>query len=124
MTIKKRLFQEIESSLDSLLKENLNFLHFLKTKQKAEKKDTPTSQVKSEDTQRLAESKSTDNSQLPYRPASGRSILRHAGTWEGDDFQECLQSVYATRGKAKFDYDLNPFVLVRAGGLGLYSRDF
>ena len=48
-----------------------------------------------------------DSSQLPYRPASGRSILRHAGTWEGDDFQECLQLVYATRGHAKFDYDFN-----------------
>ena len=45
----------------------------------------------------------------PYRPASGRSILRHAGTWAGDDYDECLQSVHATRGKAKFDYDLNPF---------------
>ncbi|WP_414545042.1 DUF2281 domain-containing protein [Nostoc sp. CCY0012] len=109
MTIKKRLFQEIESSPDSLLEETLDFLRFLKTKQEADKKDTPVSPVKLEDTQQLPESNSTENSQLPYRPASGRSILRHAGTWEGDDFQECLQSVYATRGKAKFDYDLNPF---------------
>lgn len=45
----------------------------------------------------------TDSSELPYRAASGRSILRHAGTWTGDDFHERLQSVYATRGKAKFD---------------------
>ncbi|MEM7581320.1 MAG: DUF2281 domain-containing protein, partial [Cyanobacteria bacterium P01_A01_bin.80] len=34
--------------------------------------------------------------------------LRHAGTWQGDDFDECLESVYATRGKAKFDEE-NPF---------------
>ncbi len=27
----------------------------------------------------------------------------HADTWEGDDFEECLQAVYATRGQAKFD---------------------
>ena len=46
---------------------------------------------------------SSHQEQLTYRPASGRSILRHAGTWSGDDFEECLQSVYATRGKAKFD---------------------
>ncbi|WP_414530566.1 DUF2281 domain-containing protein [Nodularia chucula] len=84
-------------------------MKFKKTKQEADNKDIPASQVKSEDTQRLPESNSTENSQSPYRPASGRSILRHAKTWEGDDFQECLQSVYATRGKAKFDYDLNPF---------------
>ena len=109
MTIKKRLFQEIESSPDSLLEETLDFLRFLKTKQEADKKDIPALQVKSKDTQIIPESQSVNNSQLPYRPASGRSILRHAGTWEGDDFQECLQSVYATRGKAKFDYDLNPF---------------
>jgi hypothetical protein len=102
MTIKELLFQEIESSPDSLLEETLDFLRFLKTKQESAKKDTLPPQVNSEETP-------IDSSQLPYRPASGRSILRHAGTWSGDDFQECLQSVYATRGKAKFDYDLNPF---------------
>ncbi len=36
---------------------------------------------------------------------SGRSILRHAGIWVGNDYQECLELVYASRGKAKFDYD-------------------
>lgn len=43
MTIKKRLFPEIESSPDSLLEETLDFLRFLKTKQEADKKDTPAS---------------------------------------------------------------------------------
>ena len=52
------------------------------------------------------ETDSTKNSQQPARPASGRSILRHAGTWAGDDIEECLQQVYATRKKAKFEYDL------------------
>ncbi|MCC5654813.1 DUF2281 domain-containing protein [Nostoc sp. XA013] len=46
---------------------------------------------------------SSEKEQLTYRPASGRSILRHASTWEGNDFEECLQAVYATRGQAKFD---------------------
>jgi hypothetical protein len=36
------------------------------------------------------------------RPASGRSILRHAGKWQGDDFEECLQAVYDSRSDAKF----------------------
>jgi hypothetical protein len=36
------------------------------------------------------------------RTASGRSILRHAGQWEGDDFEDCLQSVYNDRSEAKF----------------------
>jgi hypothetical protein len=76
MTIKKQLLEEIESSPDSLLAETLDFLCFLKTKPK--------------------------KFQQFYRSASGRSILRHAGKWEGDDLEECLRSVYATRGKAKF----------------------
>lgn len=33
----------------------------------------------------------------PFRPSSGRSLLRHAGTWAGDDFEVCLQLVYDTR---------------------------
>jgi hypothetical protein len=36
------------------------------------------------------------------RPASGRSVLRHAGTWQGDDFEDCLQVVYDSRSEAKF----------------------
>lgn len=113
MTIKEILLQEIESSPESLLEETLDFLRFLKTKQETVQKDTPSSLGKPEtagsDTLNQPQQNSTDNAQLPYRPASGRSILRYAGTWAGDDFDECLKSVYATRGKAKFDYDLNPF---------------
>lgn len=88
MTIKEQLLQEIESSPDTILAETLDFLRFLKTKE--------------------TETPPQAEEQLTYRPASGRSILRHAGTWSGDDFEECLQSVYATRGKAQFD-DENPF---------------
>jgi hypothetical protein len=106
MSIKKILLQEIESSPDFLLEESLDFLRFLKTKQESAKKDTePHNQ--------------TDSPQPAYRAASGRSILRHAGTWSGDDFHECLQSVDATRGKAKFDSELThsdpPTPLKRAG---------
>jgi hypothetical protein len=41
-----------------------------------------------------------------FRPATGpsiaRSLLQYAGTWEGDDLEECLRLVYATRSKARF----------------------
>lgn len=30
------------------------------------------------------------NNLAPFRPASGRSLLRHAGTWQGDNLEECL----------------------------------
>ena len=36
------------------------------------------------------------------RPGSGRSLLHHAGKWQGEDFDDCLQSVYDTRSEAKF----------------------
>lgn len=42
------------------------------------------------------------NEALPFRPASGRSLLRHAGTWAGDDFEECLKMVYDTRAPLEF----------------------
>ena len=44
--------------------------------------------------------------QPAFRPARGpstaRSLLKHAGTWEGDDLEERLAEVYSTRSKAKF----------------------
>lgn len=40
--------------------------------------------------------------QPSLRPGSERSILSHAGKWQGDDFEECLQSVYDTRSEAQF----------------------
>ncbi|MHC5862232.1 DUF2281 domain-containing protein [Nostoc sp.] len=122
MTIKEQITQELEKLPEPLLQEILDFVQFLQakhqqiaeTKQIQEHIESEThTQIKSTGSSLLEHLKTistpSDSSQLPYRPASGRSILRHAGTWSGDDFQECLQSVYATRGKAKFDYDLNPF---------------
>ncbi len=38
-----------------------------------------------------------------YRPASGRSILRHGDTWEEDDLEQCLQLMYENRGKVIID---------------------
>lgn len=38
----------------------------------------------------------------PFRSSSSRSVLRHAGTWAGDDFEECLQLVYDTRFEIEF----------------------
>ena len=45
---------------------------------------------------------------LPDEPASpspaqnhstAESLLKYAGTWEGDDLEECLKLVYDTRGR-------------------------
>jgi len=32
-----------------------------------------------------------------FRPPSGGSLLSHTETWEGSDFEECLETVYETR---------------------------
>jgi len=55
----------------------------------------------------LAEPKPLPDTQPPsFRPAEGpstaRSLLKFAGTWEGDDLEECLREVYENRTKAKF----------------------
>ncbi len=94
MTIKEQLFQEIESTPEELLEETLDFLRFLKTKQAKTKTDT---------------APASDTS-LPI-PSTGRALLEHLktiGTWEGEDAEECLSMVYATRGQAKFERP-NPF---------------
>jgi len=91
MTLKEQLIQEIETMPDDILVEMLDFAGFIKYK-RAQQHLVPQLQTA-----------------LPYRQASGRSILKSAGTWQGDDFEECLQMVYASRGKAHFDKHINPF---------------
>ena len=49
----------------------------------------------------LPDSKAIPN-KMPLRPASGRSFLRHVGTWQGGDFEERLQSVVESRGPVEF----------------------
>jgi hypothetical protein len=95
MTIKELLLLEIESTPDTILAETLDFIRFLKTKST---QTQPVSEVAP------SAAHTTVNS-------TGGSLLEHLktiGKWEGDDLKECLELVYATRGKAKFDYE-NPF---------------
>lgn len=48
----------------------------------------------------LPEAGESELEDAPFSTA--RAILKHAGTWAGDDFEECLQAVYDARGQAKF----------------------
>ncbi len=36
------------------------------------------------------------------RPSTAESLLRFAGTWVGDDFEECLQATYNSKLPAEF----------------------
>lgn len=96
MTTKEELSQEIESAPEALLAETLNYLRYLKATQPHK---APTS---SQPIPKKTNSKAS----------TGGSLLKHLeaiGSWQGDDLEECLASVYATRSKSKFYYDSNPF---------------
>jgi hypothetical protein len=93
MTIKEQLLQEMESSSDVLLAQTLDFLRFLKTKPESEELslDLP-SKTKPE----------TQQATPILRGSKAEDLLKFAGTWQGDDFEECLQLVYETRSQAEF----------------------
>jgi hypothetical protein len=108
MTIKELLFQEIESTPEELLKETLDFLQFLKTKRNIQdESEFPSAHSLSQiETQT---NKLSNTNQLVQ--TTGQTLLEHLktiGIWEGDDAQLCLEKVYASRGKARFDR-VNPF---------------
>jgi len=83
---------QIEQNISQLSAENLQVIAELV---ELMKKKQETAQITSEAT--------------VYQPASGRSILRHAGTWVGDDLEDCLQFMSETRGRLKINHRLNPF---------------
>jgi hypothetical protein len=96
MTIKEELAQEIESTPEPLLEETLNYLRHLKAAQSRSEAQPASQSVPK---------------QPSLKESTGQALLDHLKTletWQGDDFEDCLASVYATRSKAKFD-DLNPF---------------
>jgi hypothetical protein len=68
--IKNQLLQELDDLPTDLLAQTLDFITFLKTKQG----------------QNVQESAET-------RPSTATSLLKHAGTWAGDDIRECLEDV-------------------------------
>ena len=43
-----------------------------------------------------------EDSSSESRNSTAESLLKFAGTWVGDDLQECLQTVIETRSQAKF----------------------
>ena len=81
MTVKEQLLQELSSVPDSLITETLDFLRFLKTKERC---NISTS-------------------------ASLLAELKNIGTWQGDDLEECLQDVVDTRLPTGVKSQANPF---------------
>jgi hypothetical protein len=45
---------------------------------------------------------SSSQANVKENHSTAKELLRFAGTWEGDDLDECLDEVYKTRGEAIF----------------------
>jgi hypothetical protein len=101
MTIKELLLQEIESSPDVLLAETLDFLRFLKTKSVSEGVSLNLSTQKDDTSLRKSKPEAQEATPI-LRGSKAEDLLKFAGTWQGDDFEECLQLVYDTRSQAEF----------------------
>ena len=87
-TIKEQLLIAIESTPEPILEQILDYLEYLKTR--VTNPNTPTSQVTIQDEEPI------------LRGAKAKDLLKFAGTWQGDDFEECLQIVYDTRSPSEF----------------------
>ena len=97
VSVKEQLRQEIEQTPDEILAIALEFLLFLKSRSS----DSPTIKPTAEELEQFSQT-----SGLPYRPASGKSLLDYQGGWAGDDFEECLQLVYDSRSQVKiYEYE-------------------
>ena len=97
MTLKEALIDEIEAVPDELLQELLDFLRFIKARQLTTQSNSQISNQQPAPASTMI--------QQSYRPASGHSLLSHAGKWAGDDLEACLHEIYETRGEAEFSLD-------------------
>ncbi|BAY79675.1 hypothetical protein NIES25_61600 (plasmid) [Nostoc linckia NIES-25] len=102
MNIKELLLQEIESSSDVLLAQTLDFLRFLKTKPTTEEISVDPSTEKNNDTPNQKMKPEIQEVTPIIRGSKAEDLLKFADTWQGDDFEECLQLVYQTRSPAEF----------------------
>ena len=91
MPLKEQLIQEIETLPENLLTEVLDFTGFIKAKW--EKQQNPQKLEADEPSRKLSP---------VLRGSKAEDLLKFVGTWQGDDFEECLQAVYETRLSAEF----------------------
>ncbi|MEL6325875.1 MAG: hypothetical protein AAFQ61_03095 [Cyanobacteria bacterium J06626_23] len=90
--IRQKLHQQIDQLPSDLLELVAEFLEFLKFKRA--RSDAGSIWVGPSPTVEVAEPASTES--------TGGDLLQFAGTWHGEDFEECLQAVYENRSLAEF----------------------
>lgn len=88
--IRQQLHQQIDQLPSDFLTLAVEFLEFLKSRQ-----------VKKADTSLLSTSEAEAGEPV-LTGSTGSDLLQFAGTWQGDDFEKCLEAVYETRSPAEF----------------------
>jgi hypothetical protein len=86
-SIREQLERAIANTPEPILEEVLNYLEYLKTKHNGTSIKPANTSVEVEPI---------------LRGSKAKDILKFAGTWQGDDFLECLQLVYNTRSQSEF----------------------
>ncbi|MBD2390222.1 hypothetical protein RI030_15750 [Aphanizomenon flos-aquae NRERC-008] len=87
-TIKQLLIAAIENAPEPILEQTLDYLEYLKTKINASAIKSSSIPVK--------------DGEPILRGSKAKDLLKFAGTWQGEDFEKCLQLIYDTRSEAKF----------------------
>lgn len=87
-TIKEQLLAAIETAPEPILEQTLDYLEYLKTRKNSNVIKPVGVPVQ--------------DGEPILRGSKAKDLLKFARTWQGDDFQECLQLVYDTRSQAEF----------------------
>jgi hypothetical protein len=87
MTLREILLQELEASDDQFIAQTIEWVRSHKHNASASPANSPSTQ----------------------QGAKLGNLLEFAGTWAGDDLEDCLETVYNTRSKVNFSANCNPF---------------
>jgi hypothetical protein len=84
-TIKEELFAALETTPEPILAEILDYLKTRKNGSTVQQDSVP-----------------IHDGDPILRGSKAKDLLKFAGTWQGDDFEECLKLVYDTRSPSEF----------------------
>jgi hypothetical protein len=84
-TIKEELLAALETTPEPILAEILDYLKTRNNTSRVQKDRVP-----------------IHDGEPILRGSKAKDLLKFAGTWQGDDFEECLKLVYDTRSPSEF----------------------